>query len=509
MEKVEDMTNVENVELDFQRMPGKERELYVKWEYCYARMVSCILPLGFVSDHYLRVLKHLRYRVADTRRFFDMDTETFGLFQKEVGSYYDSIAPLVARLRSLWFDVSNMEELFECFRGGASPLNWHADFREGMYFCPSLKADLGGLKLSGEAVALLKAFCEQHAAVHEYLLVMPLAAEYLEILVEKVYERLEEYLELEAYVGRLIPYTESNRDEYFKDQLFLLNATLQVSRRGFQIFPGDVPVFCGELKRLREAVAHCRETLFLGSRYLVRIQSRRYSGRLRSVGLITESDLFQEGCVGLLGALTRFQYRRGTEFGAYASWFVKQAITDFLASFSGVARLPIHQAKQWHAIRGFKGRFTQEHGRAPTSVEIGEEFGLTTQLVNDLEISAAHAFSLDTPVGEDGDQSLSGLIFGEGASPAEECETSDKYAYLRKLMDELPAKERATLVAYFGMFGEAQLGMKEIAEVENVTCEAVRQRLAGGQQKLRALIEKRPEARELLMEFFRGASSGA
>lgn len=494
------MVNDMDEGFSFQKHSGKERELYAQWEAAYARMLACMTPLGFVADGYLRILRRLSFRREDIRHFFEMDPVTHEAFLSEIDGYAEGLAPLIEGMRSLWFDVSNDAGLSDWFRRGDTPLDWQA----GGYFVPGLKDGVASA-LPASSVVLLERYCDNAQELREYLMMFPLDADYLELVFGKVQERLEEYLELQDYVERL---RKHGRDQgcgggtldFFEEQLYLTNATMQITRSVFQVFPGDVAVFCKEIGRLRKLADGCRDTLFLGSRYLAEIQARKYWSRVR-VPTVSKEDLFQEGCIGLHRALSRFQYRRGSEFAAYASFFVKQSVKDFLATFSGTARLPIHQAKQWHGIRAFKSRFFQTKGRMPTHREISDACGVPMDLARDLETVGVQAASLDMPVGECGEESLLGILPGAGADPRIEAENADKREFVMRMLSELREKDRELLTAFYGLGGARQVAMKDIAAKRGVTSEAVRQQIEKAKETLRLKLKGRPEARVFIEAF--------
>jgi RNA polymerase sigma factor (sigma-70 family) len=258
-----------------------------------------------------------------------------------------------------------------------------------------------------------------------------------------------------------------------------------------------------KVERLRKLVDGCRDILFLGSRYLAEKQAGKYWSLVR-VPTVSKEDLFQEGRIGLHRALSRFQYRRGSEFAAYASFFVKQSVKDFLATFSGAARLPIHQAKQWHGIRAFKSRFFQTEGRMPTHREISNACGVPMDLVRDMETVGVQAASLDMPVGEGGEESLVGMLPGAGADPRAEAEDADKREFVMRMLSELREKDRELLIAFYGLGGVPQLAMKDIAAKRGVTSEAVRQQLEKARETLRLKLKGQPEAGVFVETFMGG-----
>jgi RNA polymerase nonessential primary-like sigma factor len=221
---------------------------------------------------------------------------------------------------------------------------------------------------------------------------------------------------------------------------------------------------------------------------LVVMLARRYQNR----GLPL-SDLIAEGNIGLIRAVEKFRWDRGTRFSTYATWWIRQAIQRALANQARLIRLPVHVEAQLGKYRRTRERLTQERGQPPEMAEVAAALGLTVKDLEGLEEASKMPLSLEMRVGGEGegvqlkdvvpDRDQTGAAVIAGLLRRQES--------LRALLDDLPPKERAILVDRFGLGGEAPMTLESIGQRMGVTRERVRQIEASALQKLRRQIEAR------------------
>ena len=199
--------------------------------------------------------------------------------------------------------------------------------------------------------------------------------------------------------------------------------------------------------------------------------ARRYNNRGMSL-----LDLIQEGNLGLLRAVDKFDYRRGFKFSTYATWWIRQAITRAIADQSRTIRIPVHMVETINKLKSVQRMLIQELDREPTSEEIGEQMDLDADRVDEILNLAQEPVSLHSPVGQEGDSSLGDFIEDSGAvAPPDAAFDTLLVEQLRRVLGSLNERERRVIELRFGLVDGRARTLEEVGREFGVTRERIRQ----------------------------------
>jgi RNA polymerase primary sigma factor len=239
-----------------------------------------------------------------------------------------------------------------------------------------------------------------------------------------------------------------------------------------------------EVEQLEAQINHGREArrrLIEANLRLVVSIARRYMNRGIALG-----DLIQEGNLGLLRAVEKFDYHRGFKFSTYATWWIRQAISRALADHARTIRIPVHMVENINRMTRAMSRLQQELGREPTVEEISQAVELPPERVREMIAMLPQPMSIDTPLGDDQDSQLADFIEDENAVDLED---SAQRMLLRDqvqmVLDSLSGRERRVIELRYGLDGAPDRTLSEIGDALGVTRERIRQIEAKALRKLR------------------------
>jgi len=249
---------------------------------------------------------------------------------------------------------------------------------------------------------------------------------------------------------------------------------------------GKVPLLSAEdeislAMRMEDGEEYARKRLAEANLRLVVSIAKRYVGRGMHF-----LDLIQEGNLGLIKAVEKFDYRKGYKFSTYATWWIRQAITRAIADQARTIRIPVHMVETINKLLRVSKTLLQEFGRSPNADEIAKEMQMPVEKVRDIMKLSQDPVSLETPIGEEEDSHIGDFIADDDIpAPADAAAFTMLKEQLMTILETLTEREKKVLILRFGLFDGRQRTLEEVGKEFQVTRERIRQIEAKALRKLR------------------------
>lgn len=250
---------------------------------------------------------------------------------------------------------------------------------------------------------------------------------------------------------------------------------------------GNNGLSIGKLKNINVKASNAAETMRLAKKKMIESNTRLVVSIAKKYSFysLTMLDVIQEGNIGLMKAVDKFEHRRGFKFSTYATWWIRQSITRALADQGRTVRVPVYMVDSIQRLKKASRMIHQETGKVATIEQLAEFMGTTVSKVKAIQAASKETVSLETPVGEDGSSTLGDFIEDGQQMPEQMIEQESQSKHLRNILDSLNPREAKVLRMRFGIDMQREHTLEEVGEEMNLTRERIRQIEANAILKLK------------------------
>ncbi len=294
--------------------------------------------------------------------------------------------------------------------------------------------------------------------------------------------RIEDNFEADVDIDNIMDFSDRDDDGDFDSDAMLADDSVKLYLKEI----GRIPLLTTEeeiglAERMANGDPYAKKRLSEANLRLVVSIAKKYVRRGMQF-----LDLIQEGNMGLIKAVEKFDYTKGFKFSTYATWWIRQSITRAIADQARTIRIPVHMVETITKVKKAQSQLLHENGCEPSEDEIAESIGMSTDKVREIIRIAQDPVSLETPIGEEEDSHLGDFIPDEDApAPADEACTSMLRQMLGEVLDTLTEREKRVIILRFGLIDGRQRTLEEVGQEFQVTRERIRQIETKALRKLR------------------------
>lgn len=348
-----------------------------------------------------------------------------------------------------------------------------------------LKRELKKLKsMKSSNFVLAKKMVE----ITQLIQTMSILKEHKKSFMNRIKQLKDNYIHIDQRVQKLrseMKNSKGERKKNIKEEIENYNGRLGNLNVKYDITSEELFKTCADIELGQRIIELSKNDLVESNLRLVVSIAKKYINR----GLMF-SDLIQEGNIGLMKAVEKFEYQRGYKFSTYATWWIRQAITRAIADQARTIRIPVHMIETIHKINRTQRRLVQELGREPTEAEIGSETGFSSDKIRKILKIAQEPISLETPVGDDDSHLRDFLEDDKMASPPEMINQMNLKEQLGSVLSTLTDREARVVEMRFGLADGNEHTLEEVGQEFQVTRERIRQIEAKALRKLKKKSRK-------------------